>query len=629
MITMRSTLNIHYSLSLRVTVALGAMCALLACQKDEPVSAIDPYPYPSSFTSCKDMSIKPGDSFFDYCNGAWLSSHPIPSDPAKVLGGMYDAEGTMDERVEQLKAEVPDLNRVFYLMDNIHSTPEQVRSFIAEQKAKTTKPQSLEDAYRAIGKMYLEGANVLEISVAPLWDAGVFKCVIIPPLPTFTPPASTSAQYFPLLQTKGGETSMLGAIAEGMGIDPSMVFVEESVKAMWDMIQDQYTLDDLYKKMVDAWDFYEVYADEAGLEAYNATKSTYTRKTLKSLKEDARTDLSYMLSYHLQQKFIPQSLKDKYLGITKEVQTALRGRIQAVDWLSETTKQNALDKLDHMQLNVAFPDTWHMDCIPALTDCQTMAEAAQRLSAASARLFMTIVGTDEIFTYLLTMSGKDSDGNYVPMDLTLVNAAYQPLHNSVTIYPALLLPPVMPEEGVSEACHYGVFSMIGHEFTHAFDSEGSKYDKYGKNVNWWTVADIMAFQDRQQNLVRTYSTMELDPVRAPLVFCDGERTLSENIADLGGFLTVLDAYMAKLDREGFTGETRNDQIRKFYEAFAHFWCVQYGNNKFEVLKKSDPHSHARLRVNGVVMNTDLWYELYGVTRDDKLYLPKERRAYIW
>ena len=123
--------------------------------------------------------------------------------------------------------------------------------------------------------------------------------------------------------------------------------------------------------------------------------------------------------------------------------------------------------------------------------------------------------------------------------------------------------------------------------------------------------------------------MELDPQRAPLVFCDGKRTLSENIADLGGFLTALDAYIARLDAQGFTGETRNEQLRKFYEAYAHLWCVQYGYAKFEVLKNSDLHAHARLRVNGVVMNTDLWYELYNVDRNHLLYLPPERRAYIW
>ncbi len=98
---------------------------------------------------------------------------------------------------------------------------------------------------------------------------------------------------------------------------------------------------------------------------------------------------------------------------------------------------------------------------------------------------------------------------------------------------------------------------------------------------------------------------------------------------MGGFLAALDAYMARLDAQGFTGEARNEQLRKFYESFAHVWCIQYGQKKFDILKNSDVHAHARLRINGVVMNTDLWYDLYNVDRNNLLYLPVERRAYIW
>ena len=618
-----------FSAPLKVAITLCAAFAVLACRKDDPISATDPFPYPEAYTAGRDYSISPGDSFFDYCNGAWLAANPIPTDPARVIGGMYDAESVMDERVEQLKATVPDLGRAFSLMDRIHATPEVDRAYIEALKASYPRPQTLEEAYRTIGKMYMDGVNVLEISFVPTWDHGQIKCTIYPPLPPLPiqEPGELHA-YAP--QTRAGETSALAAIAEGMGIDLSMIVIADGIQAMWDALPSQYTVDDLYQKMQTGWREYEALADEAGLAAYNATLPPYLqKKTVESLREDVRGQLGYILSYHLQQKFIPQSLKDKYLGITKEVQASLRKRIEAVDWMSGTTKQNALDKMDHIQLNVAFPDTWYTDCIPALADCACVTEAYQRLKAGNNRLIRRLLGTSDSFSYLITMSAPSSNGGIMPMDLTLVNAAYNANYNCVTIYPSMLLPPIMPGEGVSEACYYAAFVMIGHEFTHAFDTEGSKYDKDGRPNNWWTVADLMAFQDRKENLIRTYSNLELDPARAPLVFCDGERTQTENIADLGGFLAVLDAYMARLDSQGFTGETRNEQLRKFYEAYAHVWCVQYGENKFEILKKSDLHSPARLRVNGVVMNTDPWYELYNVTRDHKLYLPKERRAYIW
>ena len=297
--------------------------------------------------------------------------------------------------------------------------------------------------------------------------------------------------------------------------------------------------------------------------------------------------------------------------------------------MSETTKQNAIDKLDNFSLNVTFPDEWHLDCIPALSDCATMVEAMHRLEGCNVRLLTKLIGTNDNFTFDLTMVEHDSSGNEVPLDMTLVNAFYMPDFNSITIYPAMLLPPVMPEGEVSEACYYAVFSIIGHEFTHGFDNKGSMYDKYGKKRNWWTVSDIMNFQDRVENLIRTYNNLEIDPKREPLVFCDGKRTQGENIADLGGFLTALDAYIARLDVQGFTGEKRNEQLRKFYEAYSHIWCIQYGQKSFDYIKNQDVHAPARLRTNGVVMNTDLWYDLYNVDSNNLLYLPLERRAYIW
>jgi predicted metalloendopeptidase len=192
----------------------------------------------------------------------------------------------------------------------------------------------------------------------------------------------------------------------------------------------------------------------------------------------------------------------------------------------------------------------------------------------------------------------------------------------------MMLPPVtMPE--ASEAYAYGAIVIAAHEITHGFDSEGAKYDSDGRLRNWWTVADNMAFKDKQKLLIQCFNTLEYDPLNYPSKFGDGERTLTENIADLGGFMITLDAYLKRLDEQGFTGENRTAQIKKFYEAFAHIWCAKYSPEKLQNIITSDIHSHARLRTNGTVMNTDMWYDLYDVDRDNILYLPQERRTYIW
>ena len=139
----------------------------------------------------------------------------------------------------------------------------------------------------------------------------------------------------------------------------------------------------------------------------------------------------------------------------------------------------------------------------------------------------------------------------------------------------------------------------------------------------------MAFEERRDLLVSCYNHLEIDPVRKPGIFSKGDLTQTEDIADLGGFLAVLDAYKARLEAEGYKGETMKEQLRKFYESYANVWRVQYSDEKLAQFPEKDVHSHARLRANGVVMNTDLWYELFEVDRNCRLFLPKERRAYIW
>ena len=615
-------------------LAISSLSLFTACSKDDVAeipSATDPYPYPDEYTANKDLSVNPGDSFYDYCNGSWLKKNPIPDDFTKNLGGIYATKGAMEERVQELTKSVPDISRFYTLMDHMHDYSKESNDYIIAQMAKYKKPTTKEEAYRTLGKMFMDGIDVVNLSL--VWDKDKLKAVILPGS------SRNTQQYIEQLQSQErrslsanragvGETA-IALVAEGMGIDPAMLNMSEIEILRWTTFWESYTIDDIYQLMQSALLLYKAYADEAGLAEYNKGLSPEDQATMKSLRNDARLELNYVMSYHLQQKYLSQEMKDKYVNITKEIQAALRKRIARVDWMSETTKNNAIDKLNHCRMNVAYPDTWHKECLPAITDCKTMVEALHRLKTANALLAAKLVGTDDLFTDMLMSSMQSSNGDPIPSDLTLVNALYMPSNNSITIYPAMLLPPLMPSDNVSEACSYAVFTIIGHEFTHGFDNNGAEWDKYGQRKNWWTVADRMNFNERSETLVSTYNLLELDPERDPLFFCDGKRTLGENIADQGGFLAARDAYQERLDQQGFTGETRNEQLRKFYESYAHLWCIQYGQNTFEILKYNDVHAHARLRVNGVVMNTDSWYDLYNVNQNHLLYLPAKRRTYIW
>jgi predicted metalloendopeptidase len=610
----------------RLLAALMATAAILSCQK-EPVSNTDPRPIPHE--DYKDKSVQPGDSFFDYCNGGWISSHGIPATGA--IGGAYGADAAMQERVAALKKEDANLAAFYKLMDEIWDHPEETKAFIQARKDKYPMPATKEEAFRQVGKAVMDGYLPLlfAFEIVRREDTGEWAATLIPALGISMPTDKLqeyleNANLVPAVQVKGG-SSALDCIIEGMGIDPGQVYVEEVIISRFQEMESK-SIEEIHKAIMDEIDYDAVFVSEADASAAGRDK--------KSLQAKADEYIGYTLSYAFAGKHLTEEFKQKYLAICQEVKASLRKRILNVDWMAQTTKDNALEKLDAMGINCAYPDQWYEDCLPDITGSKSLLEATSALIAAKRALYKRLIGTKDTFSYMIAGTSITSSGTRMRTDLTLANAFYSPAYNDITIYPALLMEPVMLS-GYTDAYDYGVFTIIGHEFTHGFDTQGSTYDKMGRQKNWWTVADKMTFDERAGNLINCYDHLELEPGVSGRsgYYGLGENTITENIADLGGFLTVLDAYKAHLEALGFFGSAMTDQLKKFYESYASVWCIQYSDEKFltftSQVKSPDVHSHARLRVNGVVMNTDLWYELYGVNRNHKLYLPKERRAYIW
>ena len=599
---------------------LLASVAILSCERDYPVSTEDPLPLPPGMAENKDLSVDPGDSFYDYCNGSWIKKTPVPATGA--TGGLYDQGPAMEQRVEQLKAENADIRRMYELLDADSGQPEASRIFIDGLKARFPRPTTKSELFISLGKMLAEGFPMWGHAIMPafslIYKEGRLMGTInpplldLPPLPT-SPTVVDPGELVPLSVTKSGEAdSPVSLIIQGLGLDPSLFVEDPQLASNWEKLND-ISLEELLDLYDKCWDYLEKFAAE---------------QLTKTERSDAKFAFSYTLSYHLARKYISPAFKEKYLNIVKEIQASLRKRIERVEWMSQTTRDNALEKLDCCGLNVAYPEKWYDDCVAKMSDCATLAEAVYRGNRGHALLKRHLIGGNDTFSVQIMSATLGADG-FVPTDLSIVNAFYSVSNNAVYIYPAILLPPTMPEN-VSQAYEYAVFTVMGHEFTHGFDSSnGSKYDKMGNKRNWWTVADQMAFEERRDILANCYSHLEIDPERAPGTYSDGMLTQGEDIADLGGFLATLDAYKARLEAEGYYGETLKGQLRKFYESYADLWKTVYSDTKLSSFPKKDEHSHARLRVNGVVMNTDLWYDLYDVDRNNILYLPPDRRAVIW
>uniref|UniRef100_UPI0030DB4487 M13 family metallopeptidase n=1 Tax=uncultured Maricaulis sp. TaxID=174710 RepID=UPI0030DB4487 len=209
-----------------------------------------------------------------------------------------------------------------------------------------------------------------------------------------------------------------------------------------------------------------------------------------------------------------------------------------------------------------------------------------------------------------------------------VNASYNPLMNQIT-FPAGILQPPFFDPNADAAMNYGAIgAVIGHEIGHGFDDQGRRFDYDGSIRDWWSQETNERFEARADRLGAQYSGYS--PVEGR--FVNGEFTMGENIGDLGGLQMAYTAYQHHLDSccdgeapviDGFTGEQR------FFLAWAQVWRRLYREDNLINRLATDPHSPSQYRTNGVVRNLDVWYEAFGVTEDNDLYLPPEERVSIW
>ena len=595
-------------------LAFAVVCLPLfsSCEALWPESAVDPLPFPMDAN--KDLTVDPGDDFFRYCNGAWQDKTPTPAKDA--VGGLYSITPVMDQMVQNTIDSDPSLKRYYQLVDEIYGHREAAEAYLTELAAKYPVPDTREGFYRGIGQLIIEGALPINLSLANDWKDGQIIGLLSQKYSTYK---------YSYQELDASVKTEIDWICEGMGMDPTTLYYNDITLSILGVLRnipaEQYAA---FWKV--GWGQFSPYVSEEGLAQYNAsTKSTWTVETAKTY---ARSYAGYEFSCRLAEKYVTPQLKEHFIERIEKLREAFRKRINNLDWMSETTRSSALDKLDKMMVFAGAPDKWYDDCLPDLSKCESLAEAVNILKRSEFRLFKNLIGTRDVLSGQLTMVTKMSDGKLGVSDLSIVNANYRREYNCIIIFPSMMLPPNV-DPSVSEARQWAALSVEAHEITHGFDSEGSKYDALGRIRNWWTVADQMAFKDRQEKLIQCYNLLEYDPVAYPGVFGDGKRTLTENISDLGGFLIARDAYETFLLEQGYNGAEYVKQLKKFYEAYADLYNVKYSAEKLAVIMSSDIHSHGRNRVNGVVMNTDLWYELYDVTRDNVLYLPPERRTYIW
>ncbi len=315
------------------------------------------------------------------------------------------------------------------------------------------------------------------------------------------------------------------------------------------------------------------------------------------------------------EKYFPASSKEMMITLVKNLQTALSQRIAEATWMSDATKAQAQDKLANFIVKIGYPDTWKdysgLNIDESLSLFENMSVAAQFISK----------------DYIARKVNKPVDKKEWQMTPQTVNAYYNPTTNEIC-FPAAILQPPFFDPNVDEAVNYGgIGGVIGHEMSHGFDDQGSQFDKYGNQKDWWTAADKKNFEARTKVLVDYFSTIEALPGK----HINGRLTLGENIGDNGGLNISFRALQNVLKEnpsaaktiDGFTPEQR------FFLSWATVWA---GNARPEFIDrqiKTDPHSPAEARVNGALPQIDAWYKAFDVKKSDKLFLDKKKRAQIW
>ena len=315
------------------------------------------------------------------------------------------------------------------------------------------------------------------------------------------------------------------------------------------------------------------------------------------------------------EKYFPESSKQHMVRLVKNLQTALAQRIDEATWMSPATKEQAKDKLSNFIVKVGYPDTWR--------DFSGL-QIDEKLS-----LFENMCNVSEFLShdYINRKVNKPVDKAEWQMTPQTVNAYYNPTTNEIC-FPAAILQPPFFDPNADDAVNYGgIGGVIGHEMSHGFDDQGSQFDKYGNQNDWWTAADKKNFEARTKVLVDFFSSVEALPGKK----INGKLTLGENIGDNGGLNIAFRALQNDLKAnpalnktiDGFTPEQR------FFLSWATVWA---GNARPEFIDrqiKTDPHSPAEARVNAALPQIDAWYKAFNVKKGDKLFLDKKKRAHIW
>ncbi|MCD6090106.1 MAG: M13 family metallopeptidase [Bacteroidales bacterium] len=641
-----------------------------------------------------DLTVSPKENFYQYANGGWIKSNPLPSDRSRF--GSFDAlsdrnEKQIKEIFAELSAQKNEAGSVaqkigdFYAigMDSIKLNEEGINPLNPEFK-NIEAIASKADLNTYISYLHNTGIGGLfnlfgmadsknsEQVVSYLWQGGLgmpdrdyytdetpradeLRAAYIMHVKNMfmimnddEQTAQANAETVMQMETRLAKASMTRLDMR----TPSNYYNKTDLKGLeqmassydWKMYFDQAGLGDpgiiivgqpsFYKEMssmldevsINNWKTYfrwHLIHEAAPYLSDNVVNENFDffGKTLrgtpqlrprwKRVQGTVDNALSEAIGQIYVQKYFPEASKKRMIDLVENLRFALGQRIDGLTWMSETTKAKAQEKLAAINVKIGYPDKWRdYDDLAIEKDSYVM-------NVLRSGKFETEYNRNKI--------NKPVDKSEWGMPPQMVNAYYNPSMNEIVFPAGILQPPFFFKDG-DDAVNYGAIGVvIGHETTHGFDDKGSLYDKTGNLNNWWTEEDTERFNERTQVLVNQFNSF----VVLGDVHANGELSLGENIADLGGLNIAFTAFkkategkdLPKID--GFTPEQR------FFIAYSHVWAQNVREAEMLRLTKEDVHSLGEFRVNGPLPNIQAFYDAFDVKEGDAMFLPVSDRAIIW
>jgi putative endopeptidase len=312
-------------------------------------------------------------------------------------------------------------------------------------------------------------------------------------------------------------------------------------------------------------------------------------------------------------EMFPPDAKEKAENMISNIIEAYKARIMAIDWMGESTKIKAIEKLDKLTVKIGYPNKW------------------KNYSTLDVKARNTFY--DNMIAVRAWGLKENLEEINEPVDLTewgmppqTVNASFNPFNNEI-LFPAAILQPPFYDYLADDAVNYGgIGAVIGHEISHAFDDSGARFDANGNLVNWWSDTDLANFTDRGNALVKQYDAIEV----LDSVFVNGKFTLGENIGDLGGVLAAYDG-LQRLYKEIGRPEDIDDLTaeQRFFMSWATVWRTKQREESLRNQVKTDPHTPGRWRATEPLKNVDAFYEAFNIKEGDAMYVAPENRVRIW